>query len=183
MSVITKQDHLVGDAPCPQEPVLPRLHPTTEIKMAIERENLRDDAILQSLAYLATESDWQGVWRIADALKREVSLLFDDQGLIWVDVGDSGMVRLSPPNGSRLPLRLWVHTHPWDAYWSATDQRTLATVTGILEQALVLGHDHLVRTVHCAEMPTSSSASRLSNSGTLMHWTAESKISYRMEDC
>ena len=175
MSDLEKQDLTPVVEPVPQESVLPRLHPSLDIMRAIQGGDLRATAILESFAYYGAEEDWQSVWLLADVLKREVSLLFDDQGLIWVDIGTVGMVRLSPPMGSRLPLRLWVHTHPWEAYWSATDKRTLATVSGILERALVLGHDHMVQTVHMDEAPEDC---RLKSSGSLMNWSAEDAVTY-----
>ena len=178
MSSLEKQDLPSNEELAPQDPVSPLLHPTQEIAHAMQEGNLRSDAILQSLAYYAVEGDWQGVWILADAMKREISLLFDSQGLIWVDVGTPGMVRLSPPLGSRLPLRLWVHSHPWDAYWSGTDRRTLATVSGVLEKAFVLGHDHMVRAI-CKEQPSDDSSDRrLAIEGPLMQWTDEYAVTY-----
>ena len=178
MSSLEKQDLPSNEELAPQDPVSPLLHPSQEIAHAMQEGNLRSDAILQSLAYYAVEGDWQGVWILADAMKREISLLFDSQGLIWVDVGTPGMVRLSPPMGSRLPLCLWVHSHPWDAYWSGTDRRTLATVSGVLEKAFVLGHDHMVRAI-CKEQPSDDSSDRrLAIEGPLMQWTDEDAVTY-----
>ena len=178
MSNIEKQDLPQPSDPVPQESVLPRLHPSHDIQRAVHGNDLRADAILQSLAFYAVEKDWESLWKIADTLRREVSVLFDDQGLIWVDVGTPGMVRLSPPIGSRIPLRLWVHTHPWNAYWSVTDKRTLASVSGVLDRALVLGHDHIVQTMHHQEGLTGFSDARLGTEGGLVHWTAEAAMSY-----
>ena len=180
MSGSEKQESLSSLSPPPQEAVLPRLHPTEDIEKAIQSGDLRADALLQSFAYFAVEGDWLSVWNLADSLKREVSILFDAQGWVWVDIGTIGMVRLSPPIGSKLPLRLWVHTHPWNAYWSGTDRRTLATVSGVLDRALVLGHDHLVRTVYdeCANPECVELDSRLAIEGPLMSWTDEAAMSY-----
>ena len=161
-----------------REPVVPRLHPTLDFRRAVDGGDLRDDAIVQSIAFYAVGEDWQSLWNLADSLKREVSVLFDEQGLIWVDIGSTGRVALSPPNGSRIPFQLWIHTHPWDAYWSITDKETLSIATGILEKALVLGHDHLVRTVHHEGESTEASEARLATGGPLMHWTAEAAMSY-----
>ena len=180
MSRLEKQDLVPSNIPTPKEAVLPRLHPTENIEQAITSGDLRADALLQSFAYFASEGHWLSVWKLADTLKREVSILFDDQGWIWVDIGTIGMVRLSPPIGSQLPLRLWVHTHPWNAYWSVTDRRTLSTVSGVLDEALVLGHDHLVRTIYseCVNPEWTEIDSRLASSGPLMNWTAEATMSY-----
>ena len=178
MSDIEKQDLPLSSDPVPQNPVLPRLHPSKDVLHAVQGSDLRADAILQSLAFYAVEEDWESLWKIADALNREVSVLFDDQGLVWVDVGTPGMVRLSPPIGSRIPLRLWIHTHPWDAYWSMTDKRTLGIASGFLDRALVLGHDHLVQTVHIQDGMANFPDARLGTEGTLTNWTAESAMSY-----
>ena len=179
MSLTEKQDVIGTTTLIPRGPVLPRLHPTRDIFDAIQKGDLLDETILQSLAYHGVEENWNAVWIIADTLKREVSLLFDNQGLVWVDIGDRGMVRLSPPMGGQLPLRLWVHTHPLNAYWSATDRRTLGSVSGILEKALVLGNDHLVRSLHIASPPRDAMDRRLAIEGGLMHWTDEDSVTYQ----
>ena len=87
MSGLEKQNLSPTSAMIPQEAVIPRLHPTRDIELAIVSGNLRSDALLQSFAYFAVEHHWQSVWNLADSLKREVSILFDSQGLIWVDIG------------------------------------------------------------------------------------------------
>ena len=177
MSEHEKQKLLQRLGLCPQEAVSPRLHPNSDIEQAILAGDLRADALLQSFAYFATEGLWQNIWILADSLKREVSILFDSQGFIWVDIGTIGMVQVSPPIGSQLPLRLWVHTHPWNAYWSETDRRALAGFAGALDEALVLGHDHLVRSA--GKAPDSNPFDRkLSLHGPLTYWTDEGPQSY-----
>jgi len=178
MSLTEKQD-IPGSPLAPRGPVLPRLHPTRDIFRAIQNGDLQDAAILQSFAFYGIEGNWNAVWNIADALKREVSLLIDCQGLIWVDIGDRGMVRLSPPMGSQLPLRLWVHTHPLTAYWSSTDRRALSSVSGILDEALVLGNDHFVKSLHIASPSRDAMDRRLGVEGGLMHWTDENPVTYQ----
>ena len=178
MSGLEKEDMSPTSAMIPQEAVIPRLHPTRDIELAIVSGNLRSAALLQSFAYFAVEHHWQSVWSLADSLKREVSILFDSQGLIWVDIGTIGMVHVSPPIGSELPLRLWVHTHPWSAYWSDTDRIALAGFAGALDEALVLGHDHLVRSIG-RDPETQPFGRQLSFDGPLMHWTDEDPMSYR----
>jgi|TARA_B100001540_G_scaffold310578_1_gene328569 hypothetical protein len=178
MSEIEKQDLVQSSKLPPREAVPPRLHPTHDIEQAIQSGDLRAEPLLQSFAYFAVEGHWQSVWNLADSLKREVSILFDAQGLIWVDIGTIGMVHVSPPIGSELPLRLWVHTHPWNAYWSETDCRALAGFAGALEEALVLGHDHLVRSIGNDPI-TNPFGRKLSSTGPLMYWTDEEARSYR----
>ena len=176
MSALEKQD-IPSSEPKPKEAVVPRLHPTQEINNAILACDFRSSTLLQSFAYFAVEGRWLSVWTLADRLKREVSILFDAKGLIWVDIGSIGMVQVSPPIGSELPFRLWVHTHPWTAYWSDTDRRALAGFAGALDEALVLGHDHLVRSV--GGNPESNPFDRkLSLHGPLTYWTDEEPQSY-----
>ena len=171
-----RQTNLVQ--PVPREAIQPKLHPEEDILVAIQGTDLRADAIVQSLAFHAVEENWESLWTIADSLKREVSVLFDNQGLIWVDIGTPGMVRLSPPIGSQIPFQLWIHTHPWDAYWSITDKTTLSRASGVLNRALVLGHAHLVQTVYHETVSESSQSEWISIEGVLSNWTAEAAVSY-----
>ena len=117
------------------------------------------------------------MWNIADLLGVEISLLFDSAEQIWVDIGTPGSVRLQPPAGAILPFRLWVHTHPRDAYWSATDQRTLAIWQMLLDEALVLGNDHYKRTIKGDE----TDLRRISLTGPLASWSDEDIIHYSSE--
>jgi hypothetical protein len=127
-----------------------------------------------ALAAAGNVKDWQKVWNIADLLGVEISLLFDSANNIWVDIGTPGSVRLQPPTGAILPFQLWVHTHPRDAYWSATDRRTLAIWETLLDEALVLGHDHYKRATksETIELP------RLSSTGPLASWSDEEIVQY-----
>ena len=86
-----KQTNLVQTVP--RGFIQPILHLDEDILVAIQGTDLRADAIVQSLAFHAVEENWESLWTIADSLKREVSVLFDNQGLIWVDIGTPGMVR------------------------------------------------------------------------------------------
>jgi len=108
-------------------------------------------------------------------MKREVSVLFDSEGRAFVDVGTRGKVVMSPPEGAVIPFSLWVHTHPHDAYWSETDRNTISCYSEILEEAIVLGHDHYKRT--CPTLITDS-RQRLSMEGPLSSWTDEELVLY-----
>ncbi len=150
------------------EPVEPVLHPIEQVSSDIsagEHESLR---IRQTIAALASQRQWKNLWDLADMMSKEVSILFDRTGRSWVDIGTSGQVRLSPPKGARIPFRLWIHTHPWDAYWSSTDLQTLASSSTILNEALVLGHDHFKRTIK-----EGRGTDPLSSQGPLSAWTSE----------
>jgi len=105
-----------------------------------------EDEVINSLRILGIQGRWDEVWNVSYALGVEISWIQDSEGNVFVDLGSSGEVQLSAPIGAILPFRLWIHTHPWNAYWSFTDCRTLRTFTGLLEVAIVLGHDHWKRT-------------------------------------
>mgnify|MGYP001402563706 CR=1 FL=1 len=158
--------------------IQPKLHSKFEIQNSLLLPNVRVDVLLESIAYYAVKNMWQELWALADKLQREVSVLFDVQGLVWVDIGTIGQVKLAPPIGSQLPLRLWIHTHPRNAYWSGTDKTTLGFASGILECALVLGHDHLVKTEFRDFPSICSDDLRIAGWGPLSNWTAEAAVSY-----
>jgi len=151
----------------------PFLHDLPRVMRAIQSNDLESKEILETLAFLACTESWRELWTIADLLSREVSVLFDDENNVWVDIGTPGMVRPKPPIGSRLPLRLWIHTHPYHAYWSSTDLNTLAIYSTVLQEALVLGHDHLKRAVR-----NDGSQNPLAATGPLSSWTSEDIVEY-----
>ncbi|MBN17237.1 MAG: hypothetical protein CMB37_03650 [Euryarchaeota archaeon] len=164
--------------PEPRGPVQPKLHSQFDIEESLTFSTSRPAAIIESIAYYAVNNMWEDLWHLADKLKREVSVLFDSRRLVWVDIGTIGRVKLAPPIGSQLPLRLWVHTHPRDAYWSETDKTTLGFVSGILDCALVLGYDHLVKTEFQESVSVRIEDCRIAASGPLAHWTDEAAVSY-----
>ena len=96
---------------------------------------------------LVVGREWEEIYQLSATIRREVSILIDADDAIWIDVGDQSQVSLSPPYGSKLPFKLWVHTHPnMTAYWSYTDQDSLRMATNILDTAYVLGGDGLLFT-------------------------------------
>ncbi len=128
--------------------IQPTLHDQETIESLVRSGDFDSLPIRETLAHFATQKDWKNLWDIADLLGREVSVLFDSEDKVWVDVGTSGQVRLAPPEGAIIPFKLWIHTHPWDAYWSSTDLDSLLLFSGILNEAIVLGNDHFKRTLH-----------------------------------
>ncbi len=153
--------------------VTPFLHDPLEVQSAIDSGDLESRMLKETIAGLASESMWRQLWLVADSLSREVSVLFDRDGRIWVDIGTAGQVRLSPPVGATIPFSLWIHTHPWDAYWSSTDLSTLASYSRILDRALVLGHDHLKST-----SKAEGDYERLGAGVPLSVWTSEEVRTY-----
>ena len=153
--------------------VTPTLHGPRAVQSALDSGDLGSRVLKETIAALASRSMWRQLWLVADALSREVSVLFDRDGRIWVDIGTAGQVRLSPPVGATIPFSLWIHTHPWDAYWSSTDLSTLASYSRILDSALVLGHDHMKST-----RKAKGDCERLGSGMPLSVWTSEEVRTY-----
>ena len=146
------------------------------IHSALHEGDLESPELVETIAALAAGGMWEQLWNLANSLSREVSVLFDREGRIWVDIGTAGQVRLNPPVGSSIPFSLWIHTHPWDAYWSATDLSTLAAYSQILDEALVLGHDHMKRA-----RKAEGDCERLGPEQPLSDWTSEPVRAYSEE--
>ena len=153
--------------------VTPTLHGPRAVQSALDSGDLGSIVLKETIAALASRSMWRQLWLVADALSREVSVLFDRDGRIWVDIGTAGQVRLSPPVGATIPFSLWIHTHPWEAYWSSTDLSTLASYSRILDSALVLGHDHMKST-----RKAEGDCERLGSGMPLSVWTSEEVRTY-----
>ena len=144
---------------------------------AIRKGDINDIRIKKTLAFFAEKEKWSSLWNLADTLKREVSILFDNEENIWVDIGTRGEVRMLPPLGAKIPFKMWIHTHPHDAYWSITDLETLANFSSIMENAMVLGHDHykLTRKIKSDEQKS------LGREGPLRLWADEKIKKYNEE--
>tara|TARA_R110001592_G_scaffold43687_5_gene141316 strand:- start:5405 stop:6001 length:597 start_codon:yes stop_codon:yes gene_type:complete len=76
----------------------------------------------------------------------EVQVVIDAHNKCYVTTGSAGYVGeewekgLNLPLGLRLPIRCWIHTHPFgSAYFSGTDISTVTRFQPIMEQAYVLG--------------------------------------------
>ena len=162
----------------PRSEIQPTLHDEETIESLVRSGDFDSLPIRETLAHYATQKDWQNLWNLADLLRREVSVLFDSEDKVWVDVGTSGQVRLAPPEGAIIPFKLWIHTHPWDAYWSSTDLDSLLLFSGILNEAIVLGNDHFKRTIHSQEkVPTP-----LELGSALENWTDEELTYYNQKE-
>ena len=152
--------------------VIPRIHSEEIVSLDISSGRLESSSVKETIAGFAQREDWPCLWRLADSMSREVSVLFDAEGSVWVDIGTRGHVSLAPPLGAVIPFRLWIHTHPWDPYWSQTDRDTLASYSTILDSALVLGHDRMKWTRNGS--PTES----IESSGPLSEWSSEPCVYY-----
>lgn len=71
----------------------------------------------------------------------EVQVVIDGKNNCFVSTGSPGYVEFfEPPMGMTLPIRCWIHTHPFGAaYFSGTDIRTVSQWRPIMETAYVLG--------------------------------------------
>jgi hypothetical protein len=76
-------------------------------------------------------------------IPREIQIVIDDNGEIFIDVGTPGYVDFSfEPSGMKLPIMCWIHTHPMgSAFFSTTDWKTLNSWNTIMESAIVLGNN------------------------------------------
>lgn len=159
---------MVGASP----PVEPVLHPTSIVDAALERGDVHCDEVRQSLAWLGLNEYWSHFYVISEIAGMEVSLLIDADDRCYVDWGTQSRVGLNPPAGSRVPFKVWTHTHPsGDPYWSVTDKQTLAIASAarLIERALVLGCYALKQAVWSLE-PTQDS---IAPEGPLSQWTNE----------
>lgn len=76
----------------------------------------------------------------------EVQVVIDGNNKCYVTTGSAGYVGeewengLNLPIGLKLPIRCWIHTHPFgSAYFSGTDINTVTRFQPVMEQAYVLG--------------------------------------------
>ena len=152
--------------------VTPFLHDPLEVQSAIVSGNLGSRVLKETIAGLASESMWRQLWLVADSLSREVSVLFDRDGRIWVDIGTAGQVRLNPPVGVSIPFSLWIHTHPW-VVLEPNGSLYPRLYSRILDSQLVLGHDHMKSTRKAEE-----DCERLGPRAPLSVWTSEEVKTY-----
>jgi len=72
----------------------------------------------------------------------EVQVVIDGKNNCYVTTGSAGYVEfgMQPPVGMVLPIRCWIHTHPFgSAYFSGTDIRTVSNWQMLMHEAYVLG--------------------------------------------
>lgn len=83
------------------------------------------------------------IWHASTVIlpKLEVQVVIDSNNKCHVSTGSSGYVDFTiNPVGMKLPIRCWIHTHPFgSAYFSGTDWRTVNTWLPLMETAYVLG--------------------------------------------
>jgi len=103
----------------------------------VAREDFRE-AVIHDLGFF--ETIWKASTEILPNL--EVQVVVDGKNNCFVTTGSSGYVEfgMKPPVGMTLPIRCWIHTHPFgSAYFSGTDIRTVSIWETNMECAYVLG--------------------------------------------
>jgi len=86
------------------------------------------------------EEIWIASTEILPAL--EVQVVIDGNNNCHVTTGSSGYVEfgMKPPIGMKLPIKCWIHTHPFgSAYFSGIDWKTVNTWENLMQEAYVLG--------------------------------------------
>tara|TARA_X000001382_G_scaffold129664_1_gene122251 strand:+ start:378 stop:1028 length:651 start_codon:yes stop_codon:yes gene_type:complete len=115
-----------------------------------EMDSISPDAKIEEVD-LTVQSDtrfhnaiWHASTEILPAL--EVQVVIDGKNNCYVTTGSSGYVGgewesgLNLPVGMTLPIRCWIHTHPFgSAYFSGTDIRTVSIWEKNMLTAYVLG--------------------------------------------
>ena len=74
-------------------------------------------------------------------IPREVQVVVDADDQLFISHGTPGLVWFDEaPIGMKLPLKCWIHTHPFgSAYFSGRDWLTINTWRIMLPEAIVLG--------------------------------------------
>ena len=84
------------------------------------------------------------IWEIStdDLPGLEVSVVVDNNDRLFISKGTGSFVDYESENvkGMRIPLKCWIHTHPFGAaFFSGIDWNTINTQRPILNSAIVLG--------------------------------------------
>jgi hypothetical protein len=101
-----------------------------------------DKELLEMVAFHNTEFH-NAIWHSSTVIlpNLEVQVVIDAKNDCYVSSGSSGFVDFgSVPKGMKMPVRCWIHTHPFgSAYFSGTDIRTVSIWEQLMESAYVLG--------------------------------------------
>ena len=83
------------------------------------------------------------IWHASTEIlpKLEVQVIIDSNDAIFISTGSAGYVDFKiDPVGMKLPIKCWIHTHPFGrAYFSGTDIRTVSVWEPLMKEAYVLG--------------------------------------------
>lgn len=86
------------------------------------------------------EAIWYASTNILPGL--EIQVVIDDNWKLHISSGTAGFVGFpSEPAGLKIPIRCWIHTHPFGmAYFSSVDWRTISIWGSLMDTAYVLGN-------------------------------------------
>ena len=101
-------------------------------KHAVDMTSYKDKRFFNAIWHASTE--------ILPAL--EVQVVIDGHNDCYVTTGSSGYVEfgMKPPVGMTLPIKCWIHTHPFGAaYFSGVDWGTVNVWKSLMHEAYVLG--------------------------------------------
>ena len=101
-----------------------------------------DKTLLEDVAY-HNLSFHKAIWHASTEIlpHLEVQVVIDAKNDCYVSTGSAGFVDFSSiPKGMKMPVRCWIHTHPFgSAYFSGTDIRTVSIWKPLMQSAYVLG--------------------------------------------
>ena len=101
-------------------------------KHKVDMTSYKDERFFNAIWHASTE--------ILPAL--EVQVVIDGKNNCYVTTGSSGYVEfgMKPPVGMTLPIKCWIHTHPFGAaYFSGVDWGTVNVWKSLMHEAYVLG--------------------------------------------
>ena len=126
----------------------------TGIENMVEHEQNIEDARKRAEEYIKecwglnphveSEGFFEAIWIASTELlpALEVQVVIDGNNNCHVTTGSAGYVEfgMKPPVGMKLPIRCWIHTHPFgSAYFSGVDWNTVNTWKNLMQEAYVLG--------------------------------------------
>jgi len=132
------------------------------------------------------EAIWYASTEILPSL--EIQVVIDDNWKLHISSGTAGFVGFpNEPKGLKLPIRCWIHTHPFGlAYFSSVDWRTISIWGTQMETAYVLGdrqYGHWVKhnpeelSIYTYDEWTDKDWKRVSE-----HWDTNMRIQVKDED-
>ena len=117
----------------------------------VEERTFFQDAIVKLITdeYLKEKKDFSSeafhfsIWNASTIILNglEVQVVVDSDDKLHISYGTAGFVDFKiDPVGMKLPVKCWIHTHPFGAaYFSGTDWRTVSIWQPLMETAYVLG--------------------------------------------
>ena len=113
------------------------------MKMEIKRTEAESHIINKYKKGMEIKDLFEHIWYASTTIlpSLEVQVVVDSNDAIHVSTGSSGYVDFTiNPVGMKLPIKCWIHTHPFGAaYFSGTDWGTVNTWLPLMETAYVLG--------------------------------------------